>query len=116
MITLALTIPALVALQLWLAGPGRHHLRKDGRFSTMHTWPGSAPARFIRMLDLPRHVTDITIRMPAGEVPKMTITKLLSNEELDALTDWYVTEGLNRFPTGETTYTLEPREHPTTEP
>jgi hypothetical protein len=112
MTTLALTIPGLVALQLWLTGPGRHHLRKDGRFGTMHAWPGSAAARFVRMLDLPGHITDITIRLPAGEVPRMTITRMLSNEELDALSDWYVTEGLNRFPTGETTYTLEPRERP----
>ena len=112
MTMLALTIPALVALQLWLTGPGRQHLRKDGRFGTMHAWPGSAAARLIKALDLYRHITDVTIRLPAGEVPRMTITKLLSNEELDALSDWYVTEGLNRFPTGETTYALEPRERP----
>jgi len=109
-ITLALTIPALVALQLWLAGPGRRRLRKGNQFSTLYAWPSSPTARLIKLLDLPRNITDITIFMPAGEVSRMTITRLLSNEELDALSDWYVTEGIDRIQRGETTYTLQPRE------
>jgi hypothetical protein len=108
--TLALSILPLVALQLWLAGPGRHYLCKDGQFSTMYIWPGSAAARFVKLLDLPRNIADITIYMPAGEVPRMKITRLLSNEELDALSDWYVTEGLDHFAIGETTYNLKRRE------
>ena len=112
MSTLALSILPLVALQLWLAGPGRHRLRKDGQFSRMYAWPGSAAERFINLLGLPRNISDITIHMPAGEVPQMTITRLLSNEDLDALSDWYITEGLDRCATGITTYNLKRRERP----
>jgi hypothetical protein len=72
----------------------------------------SALARLSAALQLPPMTTDLTISIPAGGPAEMTITRLLSEEELDALSDWYVTEGLDRFPTCETTYTLEPRERP----
>jgi hypothetical protein len=60
--------------------------------------------------------TDLTISIPAGGLAEMTIRRLLSEEELDALAEWYVTEGIDRFQHGETTYTLVPRERPEVQP
>jgi hypothetical protein len=40
----------------------------------------------------------------------MTVRQLLTEEQIDALAEWYVTEGIDRIQYGETTYTLEPRE------
>ena len=78
--------------------------------------PVAALARLSAALQLPPMTTDLTIRLSAHDMPEMTITRLLSEDEIDALADWYVTEGLDRFPTGETTYTLEPRERPEVQP
>jgi hypothetical protein len=72
--------------------------------------PVAALARLSAALQLPPMTTDVAIRLSAHDLPEMTITRLLSEEELDALAEWYVTEGIERFQHGETTYTLEPRE------
>jgi len=70
----------------------------------------SALQRLSAALQLPPMTTDLTISFPAGGLAEMTIRRLLSEEELDALAEWYVTEGIDRFQHGETTYTLVPRE------
>ena len=71
-----------------------------------------ATARLSAALQLPPMTTDVTISIPAGGLAEMTIRRLLSDEELDALSDWYVTEGIDRIQHGETIYTLVPRERP----
>lgn len=76
----------------------------------------SALQRLSAALQLPPMTTDLTISIPAGGLAEMTIRRLLSNEELDALAEWYITEGIDRIQHGETTYTLEPRERPEVQP
>ena len=66
--------------------------------------------RLSAALKLPPMTTDVVISIPAGGLAQMTVTRLLDQEELDALAEWYVTENLEALPTGETTYSLEPRE------
>ncbi len=112
MVALAVCIPLLVALQLWLAGPGRRHIRRDGGPVRMYAAPGSAAERLINALGLHGRVADATIRLPAGEFATMTITKLLTTEEVEALSEWCITEGIELCPTGTTTYNLEPRPTP----
>jgi hypothetical protein len=65
--------------------------------------------RLSAALQLPSHTTDITINISAGELPGMTIRQLLTAEQIDALAEWYVTEGIDRIQYGETTYTLQER-------
>ena len=43
-------------------------------------------------------LTNITIDIPAASLATVTITKLLTQDELDAITEWYVTENLNLIP------------------
>jgi len=71
--------------------------------------PG-ALARLSAVLQLPPMVTDLTISIPAGDFAEMTVRQLLTEEQIDALAEWYVTEGIDRIQYGETTYTLEARE------
>ena len=77
--------------------------------------PG-ALARLSAALQLPPMVTDLTITIPAGGLAEMTVRQLLTEEQIDALAEWYVTEGIDRIQHGETTYTLEPREQPEPQP
>ena len=67
-----------------------------------------AMARLCAALQLPSLTTDVTISISAGDMPEMTIRRLLSEEEIDALAEWYVTEGIERIQHGETTYSLVP--------
>ena len=96
MIVLAITAPLLVALQLWLAGPGRHCVGNGDRLPRMHLCPGSPVERFVKTLGLPKHIKDITIRMPAGQVATMTVTWSVGADEIDALSEWYRVEGIQR--------------------
>ena len=114
MVALAVCAPLLVALQLWLAGPGRRHTHRDGGYVRMLAIPGSAAARLIDALRLHGPVTDTTIRLPAQELATITITRHLTEEEVDALSEWYVTEGIERV-TGTTTYNLVQRPVPAEE-
>jgi hypothetical protein len=66
--------------------------------------------RLAKALNLPSNVTDLTIRLPAAGLAEMTIERILTAEEIDALSEWYVTENIEAFQLGETTYTLERRE------
>jgi hypothetical protein len=72
--------------------------------------PTAALARLSAALKLPPMTTDVTISIPAGGLAEMTVRRLLSEEEIDALAEWYVTEGIDRIQHGETTCTLDPRE------
>jgi hypothetical protein len=104
---LLLTLPALLATQSWLTGPGAHHPRARPRYSRYHD-----PQVIQRLLDrfnLPSNITDLTIRLEAGALATMTVTRFVPPDELEALSEWYVTENLETFPTGTTTYTLTPR-------
>ena len=65
-----------------------------------------AMARLAQLLGIPGHATDVTIQFPANDLATMTVTKLLTQEEFDALSQWYVTEGIERCVTGTTTYNL----------
>jgi hypothetical protein len=67
--------------------------------------------RLAQALNLPSNVTDVTIRLPAAGLAEMTIERILTAEEIDALSEWYVTENIEAFQLGETTYTLQKREH-----
>lgn len=71
--------------------------------------PG-ALRRLSAALKLPRFTTDLTISIPAGGPAQMTVTRFMEDEEIDALAEWYATENLEEIPTGETTYSLVPRE------
>lgn len=74
-----------------------------------------AIARLAQLLGIPGHATDATIRLPAKQPATITITRHLTEEEVDALSEWYVTEGIERCPTGTTTYNLEQRPVPAEE-
>jgi hypothetical protein len=69
----------------------------------------SGPQRLAQALNLPGNVTDVTIRLPATGLAEMTIKRILTAEEIDALSEWYVTENIEAFQLGETTYTLQKR-------
>ena len=71
-----------------------------------------ATARLSAALQLPPMTTDLTISIPAGGLAEMTIRRLLSEDELDALAEWCIFEGIERIQHGETTYTLAPRKRP----
>jgi hypothetical protein len=73
-----------------------------------------AMARLAQLLGIPGHATDVTIRFPAGDLATMTVTKLLTTQEVDALSEWYVTEGIERV-AGTTTYNLVQRPMPAEE-
>ena len=66
--------------------------------------------RLAKALNLPANVTYLDLNMTAGDIPRLTVEKLLTEEELDALTEWFVTENLTTTPTGTTTYSLERRD------
>jgi hypothetical protein len=66
--------------------------------------------RLAKALNLPGNVTDVTIRLPATGLAEMTIKRILTAEEIDALSEWYVTENVEAIQLGETTYTLQRRE------
>lgn len=68
-----------------------------------------AVALLVQRLQLPEQTTDVVIQLQADMAPRITITRLLTPEELEQLSAWYVVEGLERIPSGETTYDLEPR-------
>jgi hypothetical protein len=63
--------------------------------------------RLFKLLGIPDNATDVVIRFPAGDLATMTITKLLTTEDVDALSEWYITEGIQPRLTGTTTYNLE---------
>jgi len=67
-------------------------------------------AKLIEALQLPSMVTDMTLRFPADGMATMEVTRLLSPDEVQALSEWFLTEGISPIQTGTTTYSLERRE------
>jgi hypothetical protein len=65
--------------------------------------------RLVTALQLPSRTTDLTITFSGNDLPEMTIRQLLSQEQIEALAEWYVTEGIDKIQHGETYYTLIPR-------
>lgn len=70
----------------------------------------NASAKLVRALKLPWGVTDLTINLPADGLAKLTITKVLTADEIEAIAEWYETENLECFPQGEMTYLLARKE------
>lgn len=97
-----MTVPVLVGLQIALAP----------RYAVAGLCGTRVSASLCRALRLPWGVTDVTIRLPAGSPPTMTVTKYLTQEEVEAIAHWYETENLDRLPVGETLYSLAPRVQP----
>lgn len=64
--------------------------------------------RLIDVLGLSPHTSDVTIRIPAGAIATLEVTRLLTTDELHDLTETFITEGIT-LAECETTYTLEPR-------
>jgi hypothetical protein len=62
--------------------------------------------RLIAALQLPSNTTEITINISADGIPEMTVRQLLTDEQINSLAEWYVTEGIDRIQYGDTTYTL----------
>jgi hypothetical protein len=68
-------------------------------------------APLLAALDLSSsHCTRITLDFPAQEICTMTVERILTTDEIEALSDWFVTEGISPIQTGITTYSLERRE------
>lgn len=95
-----MTVPVLVGLQIALAP----------RYAVARLCSTGTSARLCRALRLPWGVTDLMISLPAGGLAKLTITKVLTADEVEAIAEWYETEGLDRFPQGQTTYLLARKE------
>lgn len=65
--------------------------------------------RLAQRLQLPDTTTHVQISLAADRLAQITITRLLSEAEIEELGTWYVVEGLERVPTGTTTFDLEAR-------
>jgi hypothetical protein len=63
-------------------------------------------------MNLPPLTTEICITISASDPAAMTVRQLLTKEQIDALTEWYVTEGIDKIQYGDTWYTLVKREEP----
>ena len=62
--------------------------------------------RLAKALDLPPAVCSLRLYFDAGQPAMMTVERLLTAKEVEALAEWYETEGLTQLPAGETTYNL----------
>jgi len=65
--------------------------------------------RLATRLQLPDATTEVQIRFSADQLAQITLTRLLTAAEIDEIGMWYVVEGIDLHPVGETTYNLEPR-------
>lgn len=65
--------------------------------------------RLVQRLQLPEDVTDLQFHFSADDLPRITVTRLLTPAEIDEIATWYVVEGIDRVPQGTTTYDLEAR-------
>jgi hypothetical protein len=71
--------------------------------------PCEEVSRLIEALGLGRNVTGFHLSFDVGDIPSLTVRRHLSAEEVEALAEWYETEGV-LFVEGETTYNLERKE------
>lgn len=70
----------------------------------------SSTARLLEALDLPPHTISLSLEFRPGQLAQMTVRRVLTTEEIEALAEWYETEGLTTLQTGETTYSLVNKE------
>ena len=68
--------------------------------------------RLLEALNLPPHTLSLTLDFNADQLPRMTVERILTTEEIEALADWYETEGISPIQTAQTTYSLVKREPP----
>lgn len=52
----------------------------------------------------------IELYLDAGDIGRLVVRRVLTTDEIDALSEWFVTEGIDPIQTGTTTYSLERRE------
>lgn len=70
--------------------------------------------RLLKALGLDgQYITEIQISLKAQQVAEITVTRILTKEELDNLSEQFETENLDFHPTGETTYNLISRDRGT---
>lgn len=74
-----------------------------------HFGSSAAMNRLLKALNIPPMTTGVTIDFPAQQLATVTITKLLTEEELEGLSEFFETENLESVPTGTTTYSLVPK-------
>jgi hypothetical protein len=67
-------------------------------------------ARLLQALRVGPETHDMTLYFPAGEKPEMTITRILTEEEIEAVADFFETEDLEPVQYGETNYILQARD------
>lgn len=68
-----------------------------------------AMTRLLQALGVGSDCTDLALSFRAGELSQMTVTRFLTVEEVEALSDYFETEDLQAMPTGTTTYSLIPK-------
>lgn len=54
--------------------------------------------------------TRMTLDFPAHDICTLVVERVLTTDEIEALSEWFVTEGIGPIQTGTTTYSLERRE------
>lgn len=69
-------------------------------------------ARLVEALNLPPHTISLQMEFRPHAMASMTVERILTTEEIEALAEWYETEGVSAFQTAETTYSLVKRESP----
>lgn len=89
---LILTVPALVAAQSWLTGPGARLLARRQLSPRFHD--NAVIGRLLRRFDFNSNILDLTIRISDGSLVTMTVTRLVPAAEVEALSDWINTEDL----------------------
>lgn len=72
----------------------------------------TAMARLLEALELPPHTISLRLEFRPHAMASMTVERILTTEEIEALAEWYETEGVSAFQTAETTYSLLKREPP----
>lgn len=72
----------------------------------------SATARLLTALNIPPHTVSLTLEFRGDQLAQMTVERILTTEEIEALADWYETEGISPIQTAQTTYSLVKRETP----
>jgi hypothetical protein len=58
----------------------------------------------------PSYCTGMSLDFPAGDICRLVVTHVLTTDQIETLSDWFVTEGISPIQTGTTTYSLERRE------
>jgi hypothetical protein len=67
-------------------------------------------ARLLKVLQIGPNTHDMSLHFPAGEYPEMTVTRILTEEEVEAVADFFESEDLEPVQYGETNYILQARD------